>query len=336
MSPRKRSSKAPRADVAAIGQPAGGAEADPRPSASSGLLAPPPRPAVEVPGAAPTGPVEAPAGDGPSGLGGDTIPPPPQSTEPAPAAPNPRAGRRPAARGGAEAEAHHAGPVAAADGPPEARHAPVSECRDREARSGGRVRVLDPGPGGLRGRRRVVWWTEALDRRLTELWLAGLSGARIVGALGAPGVTKNAVIGRAHRLGLPARGSPIGRRRVPGRRWEPGTGPNGDGGSPADKLARNSDHASREGGGSLNGDSPGGTHASSSKHERAANGRVVQRLAAAFPVVTGPLPRACQWPMTDGKPWRMCGAAVVFGRPYCGAHCARAYTPRHSVGRRGS
>lgn len=53
-------------------------------------------------------------------------------------------------------------------------------------------------------------WTEETIARLRELWQQGLSTAEIGRQLS---VTKNAVVGKAHRLGLQARPSPI--RRPP-------------------------------------------------------------------------------------------------------------------------
>ncbi|CAI9121679.1 GcrA family cell cycle regulator [Brytella acorum] len=49
-------------------------------------------------------------------------------------------------------------------------------------------------------------WTEEVISRLQELWQQGLSTAEIGRQLN---ITKNAVVGKAHRLGLPARPSPI-------------------------------------------------------------------------------------------------------------------------------
>ncbi|MBR2124314.1 MAG: GcrA cell cycle regulator [Acetobacter sp.] len=49
-------------------------------------------------------------------------------------------------------------------------------------------------------------WTEKLVEQLKQLWTDGLSTAEIGRRLG---ITKNAVIGKAHRLGLPSRPSPI-------------------------------------------------------------------------------------------------------------------------------
>ena len=49
-------------------------------------------------------------------------------------------------------------------------------------------------------------WNDELDARLTSDWDAGFSTAEIGRRMG---ISKNSVIGRAHRLQLPSRGSPI-------------------------------------------------------------------------------------------------------------------------------
>ncbi|MFV0430987.1 MAG: GcrA family cell cycle regulator [Alphaproteobacteria bacterium] len=49
-------------------------------------------------------------------------------------------------------------------------------------------------------------WTEERIAELTKLWSQELSTAEIGRMLG---ITKNAVVGKAHRLGLPKRQSPI-------------------------------------------------------------------------------------------------------------------------------
>jgi len=56
-------------------------------------------------------------------------------------------------------------------------------------------------------------WNEETIVRLRGLWAEGHSTAEIGRRLG---VTKNAVVGKAHRLDLPARPSPIRRDGVPG------------------------------------------------------------------------------------------------------------------------
>ena len=52
-------------------------------------------------------------------------------------------------------------------------------------------------------------WTEARVDKLKTLWEDGLSASQIAENLG--DVTRNAVIGKAHRLGLSSRPSPIKR-----------------------------------------------------------------------------------------------------------------------------
>src|ERR1700723_4604058 len=67
-------------------------------------------------------------------------------------------------------------------------------------------------------------WTDEVISQLRTLWAEGHSTAEIGRRLG---VTKNAIVGKAHRLDLPARPSPIRRdpdaapvRRAPVRRVE--------------------------------------------------------------------------------------------------------------------
>ncbi len=50
-------------------------------------------------------------------------------------------------------------------------------------------------------------WTEERIERLKDLWTRGMTASQIAEELG--GVSRNAVIGKAHRLGLQARPSPV-------------------------------------------------------------------------------------------------------------------------------
>lgn len=56
-------------------------------------------------------------------------------------------------------------------------------------------------------------WTEERVDKLKRLWEEGLSASQIAEQLGE--VTRNAVIGKAHRLGLSSRPSPIKRINDP-------------------------------------------------------------------------------------------------------------------------
>ena len=50
-------------------------------------------------------------------------------------------------------------------------------------------------------------WTDERIDRLKALWLQGMTASQIADELG--GVSRNAVIGKAHRLGLQSRPSPV-------------------------------------------------------------------------------------------------------------------------------
>src|SRR6185369_15210594 len=50
-------------------------------------------------------------------------------------------------------------------------------------------------------------WTDERIETLRKMWDSGLTATQIAEELG--GVSRNAVIGKAHRLGLPARPSPV-------------------------------------------------------------------------------------------------------------------------------
>src|SRR6187402_824779 len=56
------------------------------------------------------------------------------------------------------------------------------------------------------GRVRVMSWTDERVETLKKLWQEGLSASQIAKQLG--GVTRNAVIGKVHRLGLSGRAAP--------------------------------------------------------------------------------------------------------------------------------
>jgi GcrA cell cycle regulator len=55
-------------------------------------------------------------------------------------------------------------------------------------------------------------WTDEREKKLRELWADGLSCSRIAREIG--GITRNAVIGKAHRLGLDKRQDRINPQRA--------------------------------------------------------------------------------------------------------------------------
>jgi GcrA cell cycle regulator len=63
--------------------------------------------------------------------------------------------------------------------------------------------ILPGGAGGTVEGRQLMSWTDERVELLKKLWADGLSASQIAGELG--GITRNAVIGKVHRLGLSGR-----------------------------------------------------------------------------------------------------------------------------------
>jgi GcrA cell cycle regulator len=139
------------------------------------------------------------------------------------------------------------------------------------------------------------WGPDAIET-LRSLWAEGLSTAEIGRRMG---VSKNAVVGKAHRLHLPARPSPI-------RRDAPGTVP---------RVA-----------------------APRPIKARPVAPRPIRQVAPppAAPLAPRPAPprhasragaRSCSWPI--GEPgtrgFHFCGCEALTGKPYCAEHASIAY-----------
>lgn len=150
-------------------------------------------------------------------------------------------------------------------------------------------------------------WTDQVILRLRALWAEGLSTAEIGRRLG---VSKNAVVGKAHRLHLSPRPSPIRPSTgIPGaNRVVPASAP------PPEPAAAD-DHAPPE---------PLALADTSAVVERPVE-RVAPRPVAL--VRTGRRSVECCWPLGDpGKAnFRFCGAAATPGKPYCQPHAQLAY-----------
>ncbi len=151
-------------------------------------------------------------------------------------------------------------------------------------------------------------WTEDRVEVLTKLWAEGLSASQIAKRLG--GVTRNAVIGKVHRLGLSGRAKPSRPKTVSKTRSAP-------------KRTAVKPRTPRK------------------------PAPVVQAPPPPPPVEAKPLPNGeyatiltirdhmCKWPIGDpaASDFRFCGRRIKEGEPYCEAHCNVAYQPSR---RRGS
>lgn len=163
---------------------------------------------------------------------------------------------------------------------------PAPDVVESRAPQGGRPQASGPDARA---------WSRERDAVLIEMWtVLKLSASEIGRRLG---ISKNAVIGRSHRLRLPARPSPIIRQSAIAKpaRAEPT--------APARRLE------------------PLATPAA---------------VAVAAVRPAEPLDRlqsACRWPI--GHPgtagFAFCGQDCTAGKPYCEEHCRRAYVRRPIV-----
>ncbi len=128
-------------------------------------------------------------------------------------------------------------------------------------------------------------WTDERVEQLVNLWDSGKSASEIGKLLG---VSKNSVVGKAHRLKLKSRPSPIRR----------------------DQSAKPKVKVVRE---------PITTPQPVLQPVQRERPRPLPRRAGSGP--------GCLWPQGDpGDPgFHFCGAESVSGKPYCEEHCARAY-----------
>jgi GcrA cell cycle regulator len=155
-------------------------------------------------------------------------------------------------------------------------------------------------------------WAEETIVRLRALWDEGLSTAEIGRRLG---VSKNAVVGKAHRLDLPARPSPIRR--------------DGGGGTPRRSMPR------RVAGPTLPPLSSTAQIAATSSAGALPHypALVAKPVPVAPPVrVAPPAPRygrvvTCCWPLGEPgtRSFRFCDDASEPGKPYCSEHVKLAY-----------
>lgn len=155
-------------------------------------------------------------------------------------------------------------------------------------------------------------WTEDRVAVLTKLWAEGLSASQIAAQLG--GVTRNAVIGKVHRLGLSGRAKPS---RPTARRVNK---------TPKARVKT----------------------AAVPKKPKPAKVAVkpVVQAPPAPPLEAKPLPNGefatiltirdhmCKWPIGDptASDFRFCGRKIKAGEPYCEAHCSVAYQPSRRRG----
>ena len=203
-------------------------------------------------------------------------------------------------------------------------------------------------------------WTDERIEKLTKMWEGGATASQIADELG--GVSRNAVIGKAHRLGLKARPSPVkandkdeaepkaarpAAEPKPARAAEPAPrpAPVAPRAAPAPAAADGSPPAPSTPQPRIVSVGPGGFLRQGPGDQQAPIPPAPpRRLVPAKPSPeiadkTSLLDlndRICRWPMGHpGEPdFHFCGEKVNPGFPYCVDHCGRAYQAQLPRGHR--
>ncbi|MCB8873860.1 GcrA family cell cycle regulator [Acidisoma silvae] len=152
-------------------------------------------------------------------------------------------------------------------------------------------------------------WNETIIGELKALWAEGLSTAEIGRRLG---ISKNAVVGKAHRLDLSPRPSPIRRTDRPQGAQAPAPRVTGPTLAPLPSGPQTIAAPT----------APAATTVSPVAIKPVAP----RRLAAVAPAAVARV-SACCWPVGEpGKPgFHFCDGAAVAGKPYCAEHAQLAY-----------
>ena len=155
-------------------------------------------------------------------------------------------------------------------------------------------------------------WTKERIELLTKLWTEGLSASQIATELG-NGVSRNAVLGKAHRLGLAQSKGMEGSTARP--RKPPPPEPPAQAEPPAHQdpapLPRTAcEQPTRQ---------PEVTTISAEVDAPRLHGVTIMELREAM----------CRWPLGDPTTpaFRFCGARANSGLPYCPYHAQIAYQP---------
>jgi GcrA cell cycle regulator len=147
-------------------------------------------------------------------------------------------------------------------------------------------------------------WSSERIEQLRTLWRDGLSASQIAAVLG--GITRNAVIGKAHRLGLTGRPSPIKNRPAGSARPRPPRRPRAER-LPAPRSAT--------------------TAAAPMRRVEALPPLELEDMPGA--TILTLTDRICKWPIGDPRDanFHFCGRVSAEGLPYCAEHARRAYQP---------
>jgi len=167
-------------------------------------------------------------------------------------------------------------------------------------------------------------WTEERVELLKKLWMEGLSASQIAAVLG-DGVTRNAVIGKVHRLKLSGRAKPVSsapRVRSAPRPSRRVASPSGRSFGGMSSRPRSMGSAPMLGATALKISEDYETEAYQLPQVQELDIPLEQRLT-----LLQLNEHTCKWPIGDPltPDFYFCGQAHDEGRPYCEFHSRRAY-----------
>ncbi|TVQ53095.1 MAG: GcrA cell cycle regulator [Rhodobacteraceae bacterium] len=179
-------------------------------------------------------------------------------------------------------------------------------------------------------------WTDERVEKLQAMWNEGLSAAQIAKALG--GVTRNAVIGKVHRLGLSNRGP-----NAPKSAAEAETPPEAVAPTPTQAPAPEPEPEPAPEPKPVAAQPPAPPRPQSPLQRREpapmtedrlevlANLAEIEKTARRVSLLDL-TERLCKWPIGDptDPDFHFCGLPAVPGKPYCAAHVAVAFQPMSS------
>jgi len=168
-------------------------------------------------------------------------------------------------------------------------------------------------------------WTDERVETLTKMWKDGNSAAEIAKELG--GVTRNAVIGKAHRLGLSGRSSPIKKKKEDTKKTTKATA------APKKTAAAKKTVEKKK--------ASGPKKVASAAQQKIIAEAIKEAVAEVDRELAGGVAllelteKLCRWPIGDPQEsdFHFCGMASMPNLPYCEEHAAEAYqTPRKQQG----
>jgi GcrA cell cycle regulator len=161
----------------------------------------------------------------------------------------------------------------------------------------------------------MMWtWTDERVEVLRKLWTEGLSASQIAGELG--GITRNAVIGKVHRLGLSGRAkapsSGVARSRKP-RTTVP-------------SYTRTTARGMTRGNVALAPQTMAYAEVEAEPEPELVDNIIPMGQRCSILQLNE---ATCHWPIGDpsSPEFFFCGGKSVGGQPYCSHHCRMAYQP---------